>query len=222
MNMLILSGLILSILGCGFSFVFGLMKFFKRKAPLYVQLVTMGIGCALLSRIYYLVIFVCYGSFSSSFDVGYIGDAGFFLFLFSSNYGQVDSLVDDRSPKLKKYRIIPVVSFIIAVAAGISVFVFSEKPLSGKIATAVIFAAVSMAMYYNIKHLIIPDVELGIVSCLRFYNALTIAVELLFIIFYLTESVKLDIPMYISELLILIISFFFTPVLYKGVSKWWI
>lgn len=212
--------LVIATLSIAFAFVFGLIKFFKDNTPMYVQLVTMGIGCTLLSRIYYVVTYSCYGEFNNTFDVGFIGDLGFFLFLFSANYGQIDSLVDDRSDELKKYRIIPFASTALVLAFIIVVMFLSPLQLAGRIATCVVFAALGFAMYYNLKHFIIPDVELGITDCLRKYNLFALIVELLFLLFYTFEAFEWTTAELIAELIFIAIAPFFTPVLYKGVKKW--
>ena len=68
--------LALTVAAC-ISFVYGLYRFFRAKSPLYVRMIVLGVGCAMLSVI------------------------GCFLFFFSANFGQMASIVDDGSPKFR-------------------------------------------------------------------------------------------------------------------------
>lgn len=38
--------------------IFGLMSFFRKRQPLYSQLVTLAIGCAFLGRLYNVVVII--------------------------------------------------------------------------------------------------------------------------------------------------------------------
>ena len=87
-----------------FGFVYGVFRFFRSKSPLYAQMVVLGIGCAMLGRLFVTLRLITLGELRSSFHVGTLGILGSFLFFISANYGQMDSLVDDGRPDLRKYR----------------------------------------------------------------------------------------------------------------------
>ena len=140
------------------GFAYGLFRFFRAKSALYIRMIVYGIGCAMFGRLFETLQLFTTGSIQKGFHVGILGVVGSFMFFFSSNYGQMDSLVDDGSAQYRKYRLIalaaPAAIFaMFAVYAGFAGFGQSTVVFGVE---AVIIAA---ATYYHLKHLIIPDVS---------------------------------------------------------------
>ncbi len=58
-------------------------------------------------RLYQVVRLLTVGDIFDRFQLGILGVLGSLLFLFSANFGMMDSLADDGSKEYVKYRIIP-------------------------------------------------------------------------------------------------------------------
>ena len=69
-------------------------------------MIVLGVGCAMLGRLFATLLYLVNGELFDGFNVGMLGIIGSFLFFFSANFGQMDSIVDDGSPKFRKTRII--------------------------------------------------------------------------------------------------------------------
>ena len=159
------------------GFLYGGYRLLKEKQPLYASMITMGMGCLLFGRLYQCFFLSTGGSMTDHFQIGILGVPGAFSFFFSANYGQIDSLVDDRSKGFRKYRAIALTGPLVIFAIYFGIL-FSPAVLSLKIAYAISTIIIGSACYFHLKHLIIPDVEGGIVRCLRPYNLLALIMGL--------------------------------------------
>ena len=63
-----------------FSFLFGLKQFFKRGKPLFLQSITMAMGCHSLGTVYHLCMTLTNKTAFEGFTPAYLGRIGFFLF----------------------------------------------------------------------------------------------------------------------------------------------
>ena len=87
-------------ISAGLGFVYGLFRFFRKDSAssdsgTYLRMIVFGLGCAMLGRLYGTLMLLVKGEYYPGFDVGMLGIIGSFLFFFSANFGQVDSVVDD-------------------------------------------------------------------------------------------------------------------------------
>jgi len=164
----------------GAAFAFGAFKYLRPKRPLYIQMIVMGVGCIMLGRLYQFLRIITGSSISDSAQLGMLGAAGAFAFFFSANYGQIDSLVDDRSALFSKYRITSIIAPV-CIAALYLGFAVSDVSSGFKIAMGLVCIYIMPAAYFNLKHLIIPDVDYGVVRCQRKYNALALVYAFLYI-----------------------------------------
>lgn len=205
----------------GFSLIFGIVQFMKKKRPpMYFLFILFAIMSAFLSRIYYFVTFAFYGSIPDMFNLGFIGYAAMFLYLFFSNYGQIDYLIDDRKNLKFRYRIIPVIIPAAELIFALYSLVHGTVNISVRISFVIISVIAGFAGYFNIKHFIVPDIDFGIVKSIRGYNILAFFIgifSLAEIGFSLFEynSIIFYIQIVIGVLYAAII-----PVLNSEVKKW--
>ena len=82
----------------------------------------------------------------------------------------MDSLADDGSKALRKYRLIPLIAPIAALAIYVVFILFYDLPALPKIMGGVLTFFVMETTYFNLKHLILPDVDFGVIKCLKPYN----------------------------------------------------
>lgn len=156
------------------SAIYGVTVSFKKKGVLFVQIIVSGVACLALGNIFTLMLRITapkeiVSSLINGFNIGMLGIFGFFFFVFSAAFGQIDGLGDDRSKTLRKYRIIGVAA-VIPVIICIVPIVLSPVQEMLKIVYAILYLPAALASYYNLKHLILPDVDFGIIACMRKYN----------------------------------------------------
>ncbi len=156
------------------GFIYGGIKFFRPRKALYAQMITLSLGCITFGRLFYIVRLLTGGNISDSFQLGFLGLIGSLMFFFSSNFGTVNSLLDDGSKAFGKYRLIALAAPLAAVIMYVALFLLSDVSLLWKILGAVLTVFVMEASYFNLKHLIFPDVDFGVVKCLRPYNLLAL------------------------------------------------
>lgn len=151
------------------TFIYGVRCFFKKGKAFYLQIVTMAIGCYAMGSFYHLCQSLAITDVPDGFTAAYLGRIGFFLFLFTANFGQMDGLLDDRTPSMKKYRYL---AFIAPVAVALLYIpcAMTEMPLSTKISLIFVWLAAAFSSYYNFKHAIISDLGYGFVKAIRPYN----------------------------------------------------
>ena len=153
-----------------FSFIYGLNKFFKKGKPLFLQSVTMAMGCHALGSIYHLCQTLTTETVLEGFTPAYLGRIGFFLFLIAASYGQMDRIVDDGSKKIRSSRYIALIAPVFAAALYIPNATMEDLPIETKIAVLLVWVPALVAVYYNLKHSIIPDLDFGFVKAIKPYN----------------------------------------------------
>lgn len=201
------------------GFGYGLFRFFREDEALYVRMIVFAVGSAMFGRLFETLQLLVNGQISESFHIGMLGTAGSFLFLFSANYGQMDSLVDDGSKQFRKTRIIALIAPIVMVAMW---GVLASKGFTAK--TAIIgieTLIIAMAAYYHLKHIIIKDVDFGLIRVIRNYNTLALVYAFLCMAEILIKSFNLSfvfvIIVYVLQCAVMLA---FVPVLERGVNKW--
>lgn len=140
--------------------IYGIATSVRPGTPLFYRIVSYGAGSYFLGAVYSTIYTSIY-PWSSGFNAGYLGYMGTFFFLFSSYFGALDRLADGREPE---YRIYRAVSIIPPVAVAVSaLFICSVWQI-------LLVIPAAAASYYACKHLIMPDVEMGIIRVMRPYN----------------------------------------------------
>ena len=155
-----------------FAFVYGLNHFFKKGKPLFLQSITMAMGCHALGSIYHLCQTLTLETVLEGFTPAYLGRIGFFLFFLTASYGQMDRIVDDGSPAHKPARIIALIAPVLAAVFYIPTAIMEDLPLATKIALALVWIPATIAVYYNMKHSLMPDFDFGFLKAIKPYNIL--------------------------------------------------
>ena len=151
------------------TFIYGVKNFFKKGKAYYLQIVTMAFGCYAMGSLYYLCQSITAEEVPEGFTAAYLGRIGFFLFLFTANFGQMDGLLDDRTPTFKKFRYLALLAPV-AVALLYVPCVLSDMLISTKISLVFMWLAAMCSSYYNFKHAIISDLGYSFVKAIRPYN----------------------------------------------------
>ena len=202
------------------GFITGAVKFFRKKKVLYSQMVTVALGCAALGRLYNISVMVCGSGIPRTFNTGVLAAIGCFMFIFSANYGEMDSLCDMNFKRNKRLKLTALAVPAIFAAAAAAVFLMSEAPLAMRLTYAAEILFIALAAYFNFKHLRAEDIERGIIRSLRWYNFLSLMLAFLYtaeIVLDAFEFVRVKNIVYVlmSACLLMII-----PALEKGMTKW--
>lgn len=208
-----------SFIGALIGFLYGINKVWVEKKPMYVKIVVMAVGCAMLARLFNVSVLLTEGAIRDDFSVGNLGVGGTFLGLLSANFGQIDGLVDDHTDAMKKYRIIPVFGSAV-VAAAIIPLMRSGLSTGCKICYVIGILIMGMAVYYHVKHLIIPDVSFGITDSIKSYNLLALVYAMLSIGEMIAFAFSYRILYMVCGLLMGIVITLLMIALERGVSRW--
>jgi len=166
---------------------FGCSAIIKEgKQPLYFTMIILAMLSGMLAFLFMSVhYFASEGQELPEFNVALLAVIGSELFLVTANYGQMDSLVDDKTSEMLPYRWLAIILPVIELAILVFFYLTHQQELLMIGVTVVCFLAIGAASYYNFKHLIIPDIELGFVRAIRGYNLLACIYSLCWLLFLL-------------------------------------
>ena len=206
---------------CAFvSFILGAVRFLKARKALYAVMIVLGVGCIAYGRLYQVVRLIVGGNILGEFQLGILGVVGSLMFFFSANFGTMDTLADDGSKSFKKYRIIALAAPILALLLYLVFMLFADISLLWKIIGAVLCVFVMQTTYFNLKHLIFPDVDFGVIKCLKPYNALAIVYAFLCIAEAVAMSRENEVFTLAVGVLTGITVLAIVPMLRRGVKQW--
>ena len=151
------------------TFIYGVKHFFKKGKAYYLQIVTMAFGCYAMGSFYHLCQSITTEEVVDGFTAAYLGRIGFFLFLFTANFGQMDGLLDDRTSAFKKFRYIALIAPITAALLYIPC-ALTDMTISTKISLVFMWFAAMCSSNYNFKHAVISDLGYGFAKAIRPYN----------------------------------------------------
>jgi hypothetical protein len=203
-----------------FSFVYGVKHFFKKGKPLFLQSLTMAMASHALGSIYHSCLSLTTEEAIAGFTPAYLGRFGFFLFIITASYGQLDRIVDDGSSKMRPARISAFVAPVCAILLYLPNIFFTDVYISTKIVYGLVWMPAIISVYFNLKHFIIPDLDFGFIKALKPYNLCVLLLCFL-------ELISLTLWNYNHPIYIAIVSAIFSIlcictmiVAKKGVEKW--
>jgi len=199
--------------------IYGIKKYAGKKVALFSVLVVGAIGCFMLGHLYEFISMLIINEIPKPFNIGILARIGGFSFIFSASFAQMDGLVDDKTKAIRKYRFIAI--SIPVIIAGIYVpILISNVDLSIKITSAVIFAFAMLPGYYNFKHLIIPDVSMGIIDSVRYYSLFSICSTICYCLMLCFDVLEFNIAYIIFAILLAICYPCVVISMEKGRKKW--
>lgn len=136
------------------AFGFGAVKLFKKKKPMYLQLLVCAAGCFALEQLSYLVNLWC--NVSATVSIGMFGIFGCNFFLLSANYGTLDKVVDDGKGSGKARAISAIAPVIMAALAVAAFFSWKNKDLFCAVMWLIMLIPAIPASYFNLKHILLP------------------------------------------------------------------
>ena len=217
MNLLLIENL--AVLACALVGCLSGIHYLNSRKALYASMIVLGMICIALGRLFQCVLLWTEGSLTGHFQVGSLGVMGAFSFFFSANFGQVDSLVDGGEAQYGKYRIVALLGPL-GVAALLVPVLLSPAAGAFKVSCAVVSGMIGVACYFHVKHLLIPDVDYGVVRCLRGYNALALALSAMSMWELIALAWGSNPMLILSGAGLCVVTLTLVPAMDRGVKKW--
>ena len=219
MNLLLIANIIVCV--CAFAgFIYGGILFFRPKKALYAQMITLAIGCVAFGRLFLMCRMLTGGEITTTFQLGFVGMIGSFLFFFTANYGAVDSLIDDSINDGIIHKIIPFIAPVTAVALYVGFFIIGETSLMWRIFGGILTVIIMASSYFNLKHLLSPDIDKGIITCLRPYNLLALVYAMSVLVECVGLSRGANVLAFVAAVVSGISILLIIPLIEWGVKKW--
>ena len=184
-------------------------------------MITLAMGVIAFGRLFLVIRILTGGEITETFQLGFLGMIGSFMFFFSANYGAIDSLIDTNN--IDGGLLSKLINFfapVVAIALYLVFFIFNNVSLMWRIFGGVLTAFIALSTYFNLKHLLAPDVDKGVVTCLRPYNLLA----LIYAASVLVECIGLSsgniIVAFVAGLVSAISIVLIIPLINRGVKKW--
>ncbi len=203
-----------------FSLVYGLKHFFKKGKPLFLQTITMAMGSHALGSVYHLCQSLTSDEIIEGFTPAYLGRIGFFLFFLTASYGQMDRIVDDGSSKMKRSRFIALLAPICAALLYIPNCIIEDVPIQTKVVYAFVWIPAIIAVYFNLKHAIIPDMDFGFIKAIKIYNIFALLLCFSELICLTAWDYYCMVPLSVSAVIFGILCICTMVAAKKGVEKW--
>lgn len=149
--------------------VYGLFAFFKKRKALYPKVVTTAMGCYALSCLYHICQTLIFEEAMEGFTATYLGRIGFYLFLLTANFGQMNGIMDDGTSQMRSSKRIGLLGPLLA-AGLFGIVLLADIPLSTKLSYLTVWIVAALSMYYTLKHAVIPDLGYGFSKAVQPYN----------------------------------------------------
>lgn len=134
-----------------FSLLYGMKHFFKKGKPLCVQSITMAMASHAVGSIYHLCQTRTSDFVVDGFTPAYLGRIGFFLFLLTASYGQLDRIVDDRTPPMRRASLVALIAPLAAILLYVPNVIIYLVPVATKVVYAIVWIPAAVSVYYNLK-----------------------------------------------------------------------
>ena len=203
-----------------FSLIYGLKHFFKKGKPLCLQSITMAMASQSLGSIYHLCQTLTNASIVDGFTPAYLGRIGFFLFILTASYGQLDKIVDDGSSQMRPARWIALLAPLLAILLYIPNVLPSDIPTPTKVVYAFVWLPAIISVYFNLKHAIIPDLDFGFIKAFKPYNVFVLCLGFAELLCLTAWDYYYPLQMAVSSLVFGVLCVCTMIAAKKGVEKW--
>ena len=143
-----------SFLIAAFAFGFGAFRLFKKKKPMYLQILVCAAGCFMIQQLSYVVNIWC--NVTAAVSIGMFGIFGCNFFLLSANFGTLDKIVDDGRGSGKARAGAVIAPVIMAVLAVIAFLTWKDNDMFCAVMWLIMLIPALPASYFNLKHILLP------------------------------------------------------------------
>ena len=158
------------------SLILGGVLCARRKQPLFFKILLFAAAGYFLGALFEGGWVLVYGAAPEGFHVGYLGYVGMWFFLFSSYFGAIDRLADGGERVYRPYRLAALTAPLALL--GLAVWSVADYGAAASLPLLLLVIPMGMTLYFALKHLLLPDVEMGIIRVMRPYNALVLLLGL--------------------------------------------
>lgn len=198
---------------------YGVWTCIRRKQPLFFKLLLYAMASYLLGTLFTAVWALVYGRGPQGFNLGLLGYMGTYFFLLSSYYGAINRLADGGEAEYRGYRLVSAAGPILILV--LLVWSFSRAGAVSCIPLVLLSIPIAPTLYFSMKHLILPDVDLGIIRVMRPYNACVILFCLIQV-FGLAPACSGTAVRTVASVLSAVLLMALLPMAEMGVRKWFI
>ena len=203
-----------------FSLIYGLKHFFKKRKPIFLQSITMAMASHALGSVYHLCQTLASDVLMEGFTPAYLGRIGFFLFIVTASYGQLDKIVDDGSAKMRPARIIALAAPVCVVLLYVFNVLIPDVPNGTKVAYSLVWIPAIFSVYFNLKHAVIPDLDFGFIKAIKPYNVCVLCLGFAELLCLTAWDYYFPIPLAITSVLFAVLCVCTMIAAKKGVEKW--
>ncbi|MBR4874066.1 MAG: hypothetical protein IKV00_09540, partial [Clostridia bacterium] len=154
------------------------------------------------------------------FTPAYLGRIGFFLFLITASYGQMDRIVDDGSAKIRPTRYIALAAPVAAALLFVPNALIDDLPLATKVSVLLVWLPGVVSVYYNLKHAIIPDCDFGFIKAIKPYNILAVCLGFAELLCLTAWDYLYNVPLVLSTVVFAVLCVAMMIIARKGAEKW--
>ena len=154
------------------------------------------------------------------FTPAYLGRIGFFLFLITASYGQLDRIVDDGTRRMRPARLIALIAPVVAALIFVPNMLLEACPTSSKVAYAIVWIPAIISVYFNLKHALIPDVDFGFVRAIKPYNIFVLLLSISELLCLTSWNYFYNFQMILTACIFAILCILTMIAAKKGVEKW--
>lgn len=219
MNFLLVANIIVCVAAFA-GFIYGGILFFRPKKALYAQMITLALGVIGFGRLFLVIRILTGGEITETFQLGFVGMFASFLFFFTANYGAVDSLIDDSVERSIWSKLATFLAPLGAIILYIVFFIVKDTSLMWRIFGGMLTLNIALSTYFNLKHLISPDIDKGVITCLRPYNLLALIYAASVLVECIGLSSGNDVLAFVAGLISAISIILIIPLIERGVKKW--
>ena len=185
-----------------------------------MQSITMAMASHSLGSIYHLCQTLTSENIVEGFTPAYLGRIGFFLFILTASYGQLDRIVDDGSSKIRAARVVALIAPILAVILYIFNAVIDDVAISTKVVYAFVWMPAVFCVYFNLKHAIIPDFDFGFIKAIKPYNVFVLLLSFSELLCLTAWDYYYPVPMAAAAIVFSALCVCTMVSARKGVEKW--
>jgi len=219
LNLLLIVNIIVCVAAFA-GFIYGGILFFRPKKALYAQMITLAMGVIGFGRLFLVIRILTGGEITESFQLGFVGMFASFLFFFTANYGAVDSLIDDSVERSIWSKLATFLAPLGAIILYIVFFIVKDTSLMWRIFGGMLTINIALSTYFNLKHLLSPDIDKGVITCLRPYNLLALIYAASVLVECIGLSSGNDVLAFVAGLISAISIILIIPLIERGVKKW--
>lgn len=148
----------------------------RRKQPLFFKILLFAAASCFLDALFEGCWLLVYGAAPEGFHVGYLGCVGMWFFLFSSYFGAIDRLADGGERRYLPYRLAALPAPLAVL--GLTIWSVIRWGAAASLPLLLLVIPMGATLFFALKHLLLPDVEMGIIRVMRPYNALVLLLGL--------------------------------------------